>query len=202
MQLSRIHALLSQELISLNLWKNFSLVQLSQFMKKYCGFFITYTTHRMRIWVVIFSALLLTACASKKESPMSNEPVVRALFTQLNEWKGTPYRYGGNTKSGIDCSAFVQITYTTLFNKNLPRSTTEQAQLGTKIKPKEHRPGDLIFFRTEGSKQINHVGIYAENNTFIHASTSKGVTRSSLNNPYWQKNYVYSRRVTNLASFM
>ncbi|MFC0180914.1 C40 family peptidase [Thorsellia kenyensis] len=156
----------------------------------------------MRIWVVIFSALLLTACASKKESPMSNEPVVRALFTQLNEWKGTPYRYGGNTKSGIDCSAFVQITYTTLFNKNLPRSTTEQAQLGTKIKPKEHRPGDLIFFRTEGSKQINHVGIYAENNTFIHASTSKGVTRSSLNNPYWQKNYVYSRRVTNLASFM
>ncbi|SET42181.1 C40 family peptidase [Thorsellia anophelis] len=148
-------------------------------------------------YLSILLVCLLTACSSKQTPVVKEGPIAKALSNHLNEWKGTPYRYGGTTKKGIDCSAFVQIAFRDVFRKNLPRSTTDQSKLGKKINPKEHRAGDLIFFRTDGSKSVNHVGIYAENNTFIHASTSKGVTRSNLSNEYWKKNYLYSRRVLN-----
>lgn len=147
--------------------------------------------------VLLVVVIFLSACSSKDNVAKNEGPVAIALRGQLNEWQGTPYRYGGTTKQGIDCSAFVQITYKQLFRANLPRSTKEQSRLGKKVAAKQHRAGDLIFFRTDGSSTINHVGIYAENNTFIHASTSKGVTRSNLNNDYWRKNYVYSRRLMN-----
>lgn len=148
-------------------------------------------------YIPILFFCLLTACSSKQAPVAKEGQIAQALRTHLSEWQGTPYRYGGTTKKGIDCSAFVQIAFKDVFRKNLPRSTQEQSKVGKKISPKQHKAGDLVFFRTDGSKSVNHVGIYAENNTFIHASTSKGVIRSSLSNDYWRKNYLYSRRVLN-----
>lgn len=144
--------------------------------------------------LILITGLLLTACAGNKES-QDEGAVAQQLRSQLNEWKGTPYRYGGTTKQGIDCSAFVQITYRDIFRKDLPRSTEDQARIGNKINKNNLQAGDLVFFKTGSGQDGYHVGIYAENNTFIHASTSKGVTRSSLSNSYWQEHYWHSRRV-------
>ena len=76
-----------------------------------------------------------------------------------------------------------------------PHETTQQASIGTQIDKDELRPGDLVFFKTGSGQNGLHVGIYDTNNQFIHASTSKGVMRSSLDNVYWQKNFWQARRI-------
>jgi lipoprotein Spr len=103
------------------------------------------------------------------------------------------YRLGGNTKRGIDCSAFVQTTFREQFSMNLPRSTSELRNLGKKIQRTKLRPGDLVLFRAGSTGR--HVGIYLGNDKFVHASTRVGVTISSLNEDYWNKRYRDSRRV-------
>lgn len=119
--------------------------------------------------------------------------ITRALLAQHDAWQGTPYELGGVDREGIDCSAFTQVTYRQLFSISIPRTTESQAYFGESI-PKSHlRPGDLILFRTNGVKQ-RHVGIFVSENLFVHASTSKGVTLSKLDNPYWQKHYWKSIR--------
>lgn len=106
------------------------------------------------------------------------------------DWVGTRYRLGGTTKAGIDCSAFVREAMGRAFNVQLPRSTAEQKHVGRAISRAELRAGDLVFFRNN-----HHVGVYIGDGKFVHASSSKGVTTSSLNNSYWAKNYTQSRRV-------
>lgn len=114
----------------------------------------------------------------------------KALAMVYNEWAGTRYRMGGSSKKGIDCSAFMQTTFSQAFGIELPRSTAEQRHLGRKINKNELKKGDLVFFRHN-----NHVGIYVGNNQFMHASTSQGVTISSLNEDYWARTYTQSRRI-------
>ncbi|MDX1748871.1 MAG: NlpC/P60 family protein [Methylophaga sp.] len=106
------------------------------------------------------------------------------LYQQHNEWHGTPYRMGGISRSGIDCSAFVQITFRDLFGIDLPRSTDQQIRSGRKIPRAELRSGDLVFFRNG-----RHVGIYLEDHKFLHASTTRGVMISSLKNTYWSRHF-------------
>ncbi|WP_150538934.1 C40 family peptidase [Actinobacillus vicugnae] len=106
------------------------------------------------------------------------------------KWVGTRYRLGGEGHNGIDCSAFVQKTMLGAFNIDLPRSTAEQRYSGRAISKSELRPGDLVFFRRN-----NHVGVYIGNGKFVHASSSQGVTTSSLSERYWAKTYTQSRRV-------
>lgn len=77
----------------------------------------------------------------------------------------------------------------------LPRSTEEQTSLGTKVSRDELMPGDLVFFKTGGGENGLHVGIYDTNDQFIHASTSRGVIRSSLDNVYWKRVYWQARRI-------
>lgn len=97
---------------------------------------------------------------------------------------------GGEGRNGIDCSAFVQKTIKGAFNVHLPRSTAEQRYSGRSISKSDLRPGDLVFFRKN-----NHVGVYIGNGKFVHASSSRGVTTSSLSESYWTRNYTQSRRV-------
>lgn len=97
------------------------------------------------------------------------------------------------TKKGIDCSGFVYLTFKEKFNATMPRTTRELAKKGNPISRRDLRPGDLILFKISGKGR--HVGIYMDDGTFLHASTSKGVMTSHLNNPYWQKSYWQSRRV-------
>jgi probable lipoprotein NlpC len=117
------------------------------------------------------------------------------LNDQLRDWRGTPYRYGGMSRNGVDCSAFVMMTFRDKFNLELPRDTRKQAEVGTKIDKDELLPGDLVFFKTGSGDNGLHVGIYDTDNAFIHASTSQGVVRSSLNNVYWRKNFWQARRI-------
>lgn len=117
----------------------------------------------------------------------------QALIAQYKQWKGTPYRIGGQSRSGIDCSGFTQITYLDRLGIPLPRSTALQAKTGRAAPRNALRAGDLVFFKT-GFK-TRHVGIYMGNDRFLHASTSRGVMISSLSNPYWAKRYWQARRV-------
>lgn len=115
------------------------------------------------------------------------------LYDFYSQWKGVRYKFGGNSKRGIDCSALIQKAYKHKLNINLPRTTLQQVKLGKTVKKHELQTGDLIFFRT--GKNSRHAGIYMNNGKFMHASTSKGVIISKLNNPYFKKHYWKSKRV-------
>src|SRR5699024_8599778 len=152
--------------------------------------------------------LLLAGCASNPapppnpagefdaSSPRNLSPIDRQQLTRLRNyflsWVGVPYRYGGTTRSGIDCSAFVKQAVAATEGVHLPRTSTAQAGRGRRISRSQLRIGDLVFFRTGGS---HHVGIYMGNSRFMHASTSVGVTISSLDNVYWRRHYWQARRL-------
>lgn len=120
------------------------------------------------------------------------ELVRAALLAQHERWAGTPYRLGGTGRGGIDCSALVQNVFNETFRLELPRTTAEQVQQGTPISRAELQVGDLIFFRPPG--RYDHVGIYVGDGYFLHASTSRGVMLSELDNSYWQRYYWQARR--------
>jgi lipoprotein Spr len=109
------------------------------------------------------------------------------LLQKIDEWWGTPYALGGSSKRGVDCSYFTLDVMNAIYNTNLKRTAAEQYDQSEKIDWSDLKEGDLIFFKTDGSRSISHVGIYMTNNKFAHASTSQGVTISDLSEPYWQK---------------
>src|SRR5699024_5555558 len=119
-----------------------------------------------------------------------------ALWGFIDKWWGVPYRYGGITRNGIDCSAFVQKLYKKVFNINsLPRTAQQQYNDVKKIKHiKDLRPGDLVFFKIN-SRRVSHVGVYLQNYKFVNASLSSGVTISDLTNRYWKRYYVGGGRL-------
>lgn len=149
---------------------------------------------------MIICSLLIASCASSRSSSsypqLQNSPmVISELQSQERVWRGTPYRLGGNSREGIDCSAFVQRTFAEKFAINLPRETKAQTTVGIKIKKSQLKPGDLLFFKTNWGGNNLHVGIYSGDHQFVHASTSQGVITSSLNNPYWKKHFYQARRL-------
>jgi lipoprotein Spr/probable lipoprotein NlpC len=148
--------------------------------------------------------LVLTGCgaASATLTPSSYDhdtdesaySDTRALLRAAErDWRGTPYRYGGTTRDGIDCSAFVQLVYGDVFGINLPRATAEQVHTGEMINRRDLRPGDLVFFKTR--PRTRHVGIYLGEGEFAHASTSQGVMISHLDEAYWRARFWTSRRL-------
>ena len=126
---------------------------------------------------------------------LSQAEVKTRLLSQYVTWQGVPYRNGGQSKRGIDCSAFVQLTYQQKFGLELPRTTDQQANLGGLITNSGLRPGDLILFKT--GWRDRHIGIYLEKYRFIHVSTTVGVTISKMTDPYWYERYWQARRVFN-----
>jgi lipoprotein Spr len=118
------------------------------------------------------------------------------LLTKIDEWWGTPYCLGGSSKGCIDCSYFTLDVMKATYNINLKRTAAEQYEQSEKIDWADLKEGDLIFFKTEGRKNITHVGIYLTNNKFAHASTSQGVTISDLTESYWQKRLYSLGRVS------
>ena len=126
-----------------------------------------------------------------------------SLLEGIDEWYGTRYHMGGTTKKGIDCSAFVSAVYTTVYAITLPRTAREQYRNSRRISRTELQEGDLIFFNTHGG--ISHVGIYLQNNKFVHASATKGVTVSDMFEPYYLQRFVGAGRIQNrtepLASY-
>ena len=147
--------------------------------------------------------MLLSACSSgpDPETQVNASLPVNQLLSDnqdlyqfYNEWEGTPYRLGGTKKSGIDCSAFVQKAFVEAYKMSLPRTTRQQSKQGVEMSWSDAQQGDLVFFKTKRSTY--HVGIYLGNKQFMHASTSKGVIISRIDNPYWASKFWQVRRVT------
>lgn len=115
------------------------------------------------------------------------------LLQQYKEWYKVPYKMGGLSKGGVDCSGFTYLTFRNRLGYTIPRSTDGQVQIGTRVARNSLRIGDLIFFHT--SAFYNHVGIYIGEDTFLHASTSRGVMISNMKIDYWNSRYWTARRV-------
>jgi len=122
------------------------------------------------------------------------------ILTEAQTYLGTPYRYGGMTRNGIDCSAFVLSVFGAAAGLSLPRVAASQSQEGEKVEKENLQKGDLIFF--SHGRRISHVGIVESVSEdgevkFIHAATSKGVMVSSLNDSYWGPKYRFGKRIIN-----
>ncbi len=129
----------------------------------------------------------------KTQNPKKKSSVNHKLEAHYKKYKAAPYKYGGTSIKGFDCSGFVQFTYKNIFNIRLPRTTRLMLKEGTAIKKTQLKIGDLVLFRT--SKRYRHVGIFMGDNLFMHVSTKKGLMKSNLNNPYWLNRYLTSRRI-------
>ena len=118
------------------------------------------------------------------------------LSIQSAEWIGVPYRSGGSSKSGTDCSGLAYQLYKKTYHKTLPRSSAEQMKITNQVSRRNLREGDLVFFTSPNSrKKVTHVGVYLKNGKFIHASTSRGVMISNLNEKYFTQNWLNGGRL-------
>ena len=117
-----------------------------------------------------------------------------SMFQFINEWWNTKYRYGGDSKKGIDCSAFSGLLLNTVYGFVMPRTAKEQYTASQKIKREELQEGDLLFFNTRGG--VSHVGVYLSNDYFVHASVREGVTISSLNDAYYNRKFIGCTRAS------
>ena len=122
----------------------------------------------------------------------SSSPLEQRLRSEVQQWVGTPHRMGGASRKGTDCSGFVQRMYKNIFQQKIPRSTGLQVRAGRPVDKKQLYPGDLVFFRI--AYKGPHVGIYLGGEEFAHASTTKGVMVSSLDEDYWRSSYWTARR--------
>jgi probable lipoprotein NlpC len=162
----------------------------------------------LKLVVITVCALLLFSCTSAPYRAPANPAIKLAaqrvdlsdkhktrqiLDQQYEDWRHVRYRMGGLSRSGIDCSGLVYLTYRTKFGIDLPRSTEHQAKTGRTIRRDQLRTGDLVFFKT--GIFTRHVGMYIDHGRFLHASTRKGVMISSLKTPYWADAYWKAQRV-------
>ena len=152
----------------------------------------------------MFLPLLFISCKStssavtKTESKRENKYIVTNLIETATDNIGVRYKAGGTTKNGFDCSGLVFTTFESQ-NIKLPRSSYDQAKIGKIIKFDDAKKGDLIFFKTNKSSQINHVGLITEANSseikFVHSSTSKGVIISSTKEAYYKNSFAQVNRI-------
>lgn len=115
------------------------------------------------------------------------------LFNFVYDWIGTPYRFGGNTKKGVDCSAFTKQLYSQVFNLDIKRNSRDIFSMVSPIGRDELKEGDLVFFKIH-SRSISHIGIYLGDNRFAHASL-KGVAISNLDDAYYARYFYKGGRV-------
>jgi probable lipoprotein NlpC len=142
-----------------------------------------------------FTILSMSSCSSK----LSKREKTTVVISKARSYTGTPYKWGGTSSKGMDCSGLLLNSFGAIDYK-IPRTSAEQKKIGKKVSRSEIKKGDLLFFATSKKKRkVTHVGLVTEVQgskvTFIHASTSKGVTESSLQNAYWNKRFRQARRI-------
>ena len=162
---------------------------------------------RFGIVVALFIILLTSSCGSSKKSVIAdakkNDIVItkkdinKKLYKEVDKWLGVPYKYGGQSKKGVDCSGLIVEIYKEVYGEKLYRTTHEIYEKNCdKIKSKDLKEGDLVFFKTsKKGTRINHVGLYLKNDKFVHSSTQRGVIISELKEPYYKKAFVGAGRV-------
>jgi len=139
-------------------------------------------------------AWLASGCASAPRHEPPEHPAAATAADIALDMLGRPYRYGGDTPKGFDCSGLVQYSYARAGVK-VPRSTEAQRQGTGPVPPKNIKKGDLLFFDQEG-KKFSHVAIYLGDNWFVHAPAGgKTVRKDRLTDPYWNKHFLEARRV-------
>lgn len=157
-----------------------------------------------KILIFLFLSIVFTSCkststaVSNRDSKRENKYIANHLVENATDNIGVKYKAGGTNKSGFDCSGLVFTTFESE-NIKLPRSSYEQSKIGKIINIDDAQKGDLIFFKTNKSKQINHVGLITEVKSdeikFVHSSTSKGVIISSTKELYYKNSFAQINRV-------
>ncbi|MBQ0022355.1 MAG: C40 family peptidase [Prevotellaceae bacterium] len=170
---------------------------------------------KKNIFILFLLLLLLASCHSSKNTSYMGydfRTIAKAgialgmdveqednikLMVNASTWIGTPYRYGGNDRRGIDCSGLSKALYRDVYGIELDRVSRDQYKNNCKKIGKKHvAQGDLLFFTTDSSKgEIGHVGVYLKNGKFVHASTSKGVVISKLDEAYYVKHWYGAGKV-------
>lgn len=139
----------------------------------------------------------------KKDSTLgsSHTTVIEDVIIEIIRYLNTPYKYGGTSEKGIDCSAFTQNVFLSSLNIELPRSAREQFTVGEPVTNRaDLKFGDLVFFNTRRRVRPGHVGIYIGDQYFAHASRSHGVVVSSMQDGYYDKRYMGARRIKEFES--
>lgn len=116
------------------------------------------------------------------------------MIEEIDAWLGTPYKYGGNSQKGTDCSGFIMTVYKKVNNIDLNRSAYDQMQNTHLINKNEMRFGDLVFFKID-FKKVSHVGLYLGDNKFVHASTKRGVVINDMNETYYKERFFKGGRI-------
>ena len=182
-------------------------------------FLPTFVIRMKKYVIILFLIAILTSCHSSKKVTAS-DPIYgntenyssdgpeqeqeikingkqrKAIVKEANKWLGTPYKYAGESRNGTDCSGMVMTIYKDVCGIKLPRNSAKQADFCKKIKKKDLRPGDLLFFATgKDKKKVSHVGIYIGDDKMIHASTSRGVVINKITEQYYEKTFISCGKV-------
>lgn len=161
------------------------------------------------LFIIIVAAVVLAGCSAKRKAvkteprPITPARVVPStsrqvadLVAEARKWIGTPYRYGGHSRSGTDCSGMIMELFLKIYDIKLPRSSAMQHEYSRPLDFDDMQPGDLVFFATGSNKsRVSHVGLYIGDGRMIHASSSRGVMESALNEKYWIRTRHSSGRI-------
>jgi lipoprotein Spr len=165
------------------------------------------------VCLILSSAILTFSCSTEKAALNDHRSAKRIqkkyseilgvhenaiknikLYSFIDTWMGTPYRYAGKNKNGVDCSGFAGVLLKEVFGKEISGSSASIHNQCAAVSQDELQEGDLIFFKTE-SKEVSHVGVYLQNNKFIHAAIKRGVVIDDLHETYYQKYYFGAGRL-------
>ena len=168
----------------------------SRYVKSICFFFLVLLSscHVTKVPQTVPASVKSVSCALGIH--VSNKDYF-PLYLEISSWIGVPYKYGGITRKGVDCSGLVLNVYREVYGVVLSRSSEQMMQQDCReLSRQQLRGGDLVFFATtKNKKKINHVGIYLKDNLFVHSTTSRGVILNSLDENYYRKTWVGAGRV-------